>query len=834
MTHTNTPFHGLNAEQVNRSRALHGWNRIEPKHQNKVIAFLKRVTGEPMVVLLVLASTIYFTLGNLTEGIFLTLATLMVFSISILQERRSEKALRTLQALARPTAKVIRENNPLEIPGEEIVVGDLLLIEEGTLIAADATLLQANDFSVNESSLTGESMAVVKDIHSANNAVYQGTYAISGSAVGEVTHIGLHTQLGRIGQSLEQIQNEQSPLQIQIAAFVKKMAAVGSSIFLLVWIVRIVRSGAVAKSLLEALTIAMSIIPEEIPVAFATFMALGAWRLAQRGIIVKRSQTVETLGSASVICVDKTGTLTKNEMALDKVYVHEAGKIFDRTEAAHVQEVVSLAMWASESAPFDGMEKEIHRAYSTIAAIDQRPFFKLVHEYPLEGKPPMMTHVFEDVHGNRIIAVKGAPEAVLRQSNLTDAARSKIIEAQNALTKKGYRVLGVGQALHVTSYPATQTAFTFIFKGLIAFRDPPKENVKGVLEQLYSAGVDIKMITGDNERTASVIGREVGIKHPECYVTGQDLMQLPDEAFDEVVGRINIFARMFPEAKLRIIEALKRHRHVVGMTGDGINDGPALRAAHIGVAMGKGTDVAKAASALVLIDDDLARMVDGIAMGRKIYNNLKKAVQYIIAIHIPIIMVVSVPLVMAWPYGAILTPVHVIFLELIMGPTCSIIYENEPIERNLMTLKPRPMTATFFSTRELLLSVVQGLIATLGVFSIYWYCVANEYTQPAARAMIFVTLVAINIFLTFVNRSLYYSVVDAFRYKNTLMYYIVSASILLVVAIFAISPIRIIFDIHSLSVSNILFCICIAAASVTWFELFKAVRRCIARKKTSP
>lgn len=445
----------------------------------------------------------------------------------------------------------------------------------------------------------------------------------------------------------------------------------------------------------------MSILPEEIPVAFTTFMALGAWRLMKMGIIVKRTQTIETLGSATVICTDKTGTITENKMELVSLYVQATNsyQIPDKTLNEEGQKLLAMAMWSSEPVPFDPMETALHDTYGKLAATDLRTDFKLVHEYPLEGKPPMMTHVFENATGERIIAAKGAPEAIIALSGLSESEKTEILNAVNELAAKGYRILAVGQSmLSGDTYPEKQQELSFDFLGLVAFYDPPKANIRSVFESFYKAGIQVKIITGDNAATTQNIARQIGFKGAENVLLGDELVAMDEPTLQQKVMQTGIFARMFPEAKLKVVNALKAQGQIVAMTGDGVNDGPALKAAHIGIAMGKkGTEIAKQASSLILVDDDLARMVDAVAMGRKIYISLKNAIRYIISIHIPIILTVFIPLALGWIYPNIFTPVHIIFFELIMGPTCSIIYENEPMEKDLLLQKPRPFTDTFFS-----------------------------------------------------------------------------------------------------------------------------------------
>jgi Ca2+-transporting ATPase len=558
-------------------------------------------------------------------------------------------------------------------------------------------------------------------------------------------------------------------------------------------------------------------------------MALGSWRLMKKGIIVKQMKTVETLGSATVICTDKTGTITENTMRLAKISIAGADSF---TDVENIQsdaelELVHMGMWASEPQPFDPMEKSIHAIYETLTEYDLRSEYSLIHEYPLSGKPPMMTHVFKHQNGQLIIAAKGAPEAIMEVCSLNEAALLKNKNNLAKLAMEGYRLLGVAEGIHTdTQFPEKQTSFTFTFKGILAFYDPPKKNIDQVMQQFYSAGIDVKIITGDNAETTSSIAQQIGFKGFDESISGEELMQLNDEELQKKVKSTYIFTRMFPEAKLRIINALKANNEIVAMTGDGVNDGPALKASHIGIAMGKkGSEIAKQAASLILMQDDLSKMVDAVATGRRIYTNLKKAIQYIISIHIPIILTVIIPLALGWIYPNIFSPIHIIFLELIMGPTCSIIYENEPMELNTMQLKPRPFSTTFFNWNELLISIVQGLFITAGTLFIYQYSVQHAFSESLTRALVFTVLISANITLTLVNRSFYYSIFSTLKNKNNLVVLILFITSFLTGLMLYIQPIRVFFGFESLSVYQLGFSILIGFTSVIWFEFFKLFRR---------
>ena len=823
---------GLSDEAVKHSRKKHGENSLSYKRDNSFLDALKSIAQEPMVILLMVASSIYFISGNNGDGIFMVAAIILVASISLYQDSKSRMALEKLKSLTQPNSQVIRNGEVVEIPSEELVVGDSLMVEEGNTIPADGTIVHSNDFSVNESILTGESLSVFKDASKLDNKIFGGTTVASGLAIATITEIGNSTQLGKIGKSLEGIQEEKTPLEKQISNFVKHMSIWGGIIFLLVWGINYLQSREVLESLLKALTLAMSVLPEEIPVAFTTFMALGAYRLMKMGIVVKQMKTVESLGSATVICADKTGTITQNKMELAKLFTLDTREVVsvDAPMNDSQKELVTIAMWASEPIPFDPMEKALHEAYGRIAPIDQRPHYKMIHEYPLSGKPPMMTHLFENSEGNRIIAAKGAPEALLATSTLTDAQKEQIKDVLTSLGREGYRMLGVGQAIFKGSYfPEKQQDFQFDFKGLVAFYDPPKDNIREVLKDFEKAGIQVKLVTGDNPATSMAIAKQIEFPGYEKSMTGEELMQLGDAELQQKVISTQVFTRMFPEAKLRIVNAIKANNEVVAMTGDGVNDGPALKASHIGIAMGKkGTEIAKQAASLILVDDDLSKMVDAIAMGRKIYGNLKKAIQYIISIHIPIILTVFIPLALGWanPYNpAIFSPSHVILLELIMGPTCSIIYENEPMEKNTMIQKPRPFTTTFFKFKELVTSIIQGLVITLGSLSVYQYAVFEGYNESVTRTMVFMVLISSNIFLTLVNRSFYYSIWTTLKYKNNLVPLIIGITLILSALLLFVPPLTRFFQFETLNTNQLGIAVLAGMISVLWYEIVKGIKR---------
>jgi len=826
--HIPNQLQGLSDEEVQSSREKYGLNKIEVTHRG-AFEMLLDILKEPMLILLFAISIIYVIVGDYAEALFMFVAIVAVSAISFYQDNRSKKALEELEKLNEPLSTVIRGGKIIKLPTHEIVVGDLCITEEGKMINADGRIVHSNDFSVNEASLTGESFSVFKNPEKGNNQIYSGTITVSGLAVFEVEHIGKQTKIGQIGDSIMTIKEESSPLQIQIRQFVKWMAIAGIIIFLMVWGYSYLQSGNLLSSLLNGLTMAMSVLPEEIPVAFTTFMALGAWKLMRDGIIIKRSSIVETLGSTTVICTDKTGTITENTMHLKKLYDYQSDKTYDE-EAFHdsaLSTLINYAMWSSEPVPFDPMEKTLHQVYVNTQQVDQRKDYELFHEYPLEGKPPMMTHLFQDINKDRIVAAKGAPEAILAVSKLSDIEKEKVRGLISAFGKEGYRVLGVAKStFEGDNFPLKQQDFEFEFLGLVVFYDPPKKGIKEVFKHIYEAGIKVKVITGDNADTTGSIAKQAGIINTEVGINGNDLAAFTEEQLTAVAEKTVLFTRMFPDAKLAVVNALKKNGEVVAMLGDGVNDGPALKAAHIGVAMGtKGTEIAKAAAALVITNDDLDKLVVAIAAGRRIYTNIKKAIQYIISIHIPIILTVSLPLFLGWIFPNIFTPVHVIFMELVMGPTCSIVYENEPMEKNTMQQAPRKLTDTFLNLRELTISIIQGLVITIGVLFSYQWMVQQGGSEEQTRAMVFTTLIFSNVLLSLVNRSFYYSIFESFNNRNKLFPLVIGLTLLLLFAILFIAPIANFFKLTSLNMGELAMSCMIASLSVLWFEIYKWFRR---------
>lgn len=820
ITHTAT-IRGLRTADVPAIQQKFGKNVFTQQPKGRVLVILKHIVTEPMFLVLLFAAGLYFLLGSVTEGMMMLTAILLVSAISFYEEIKSDHALEALKQYTAPLARVIRDGKETNIATTELVPGDVLLLHEGDLVPADAVILSANDLSVNESVITGESFPVEKQAGN-NTPLYQGSTINSGACTAIITHTGNNTTLGKLGKAIAATPDEKTALQRQTQAFVKQLAFFGVAGFAIVFTVNFIRSGDWTASLLLGLTLAMAAIPEEIPVSFSSFMALGSYYMSRMGIIPRQAQIVENLGAANVLCLDKTGTLTENKMKVVMLYDHINGQLhdLDDQETPGNSRLLYIAALASERHPFDNMECAIMEAFQK----DRQQEIVLpdmIHEYPLEGKPPMMTHVYPQGDA-ALAAAKGAVERILRVCHTEGPAREKIMAQANNMGRKGFRVLGVASAvIRNNVMPATQDEADWQLEGLVALYDPPRASAAGVIAKLYDAGIRVMLLTGDHHSTAAYIAARVGMYGCGQGITGDEVMQMNETTLRHIVKEEALYVRMFPEAKQKVIAALKADGYIVAMTGDGVNDGPAIKAAHVGIAMGKkGTEIARQAADLVITDDNLAMIPVAIEQGRRIYSNLKKAIRYIISIHIPIILVATIPLLLGWRYPNIFTPIHVIFLELIMGPTCSLFYEKEPVEDNIMQMPPRQKTNSLFSRNELFVSMIQGLLITAGVLSLFAFFM-RTHSLEETRTFVFTTLIISNICLTFANRSFTETFFKTMHYHNPLTPLITGLSVLLLVLIQLVPGIRQAFGLTPLSIGEYGICLATGFVSVAWFEVYK-------------
>lgn len=815
-----TALAGLKAEEAAARLKQYGHNEFSANRKKSALRTIVDILREPMFILLLLSCALYFILREPGQGLLMLVAMLFVAAISWYQEVKSTHALESLRQLTQPGVTAIRDGREQVIPSGELVPGDVIIVEEGGLVPADAAIIEANDLSIDESILTGESAPVDKAVDG-DMRIFQGTTVNSGRCMARVTATGNTTHLGRLGLSITSTPSTKTLLQAQITHIVQVMAMIGGIVFAAIWLLNYIHTGEVLTSLLFALTLAMAIIPEEIPVAFSSFMALGAYRMARLGIITRQPVTIENLGRVSLICLDKTGTITENRMKVASVYDYRKDRVEkDMTKAG---EVLYIARLASERSPFDAMEKAIVGAFEN-STQERVSVPDMIHEYPLAGRPPLMTHVYPGPDGH-IVAGKGAPERVLKICRLDGATARRIIEVVAQMASLGYRVLGVCKASHRgMGYPAEQDEFDWRFLGLVALYDPPKAGVQQEFECWRQAGIKIRLVTGDFKETAREIAKEVGLPDAQEAITGEEVMGASQAALARRAATCTVFARMFPEAKLRLVETLEAGGEIVAMVGDGVNDGPALKAAHIGIAMGgKGTEIARQAADLVLTDDKVERITEAIRQGRKIYYNLKKAVRYIFSIHIPILLLATLPVVLNWTYPNIFTPVHIIFFELIMGPTCSVFFENEPVEPGIMTRPPRQRNEALFSRKEIGFSFLQGGIIAGGIIYLYHYFMTHGYPLAYVRTIVFLTLMTVNLLLTFTGRSLEENLAKTLRYRNNLVPYLIGATIFFLAGVMAVPAVRGLFGLQPLRITHYFLCLAAAMVVTFWIEIYKAL-----------
>ncbi|WP_342618569.1 cation-translocating P-type ATPase [Rhodoferax sp. GW822-FHT02A01] len=745
------------AEALNRLKS-EGPNELGVNQSRTLLDITGEVMREPMFLLLIGAGLIYLAMGDPHEALILLGFVVVIIAVTVLQERRTENALEALRDLSSPRALAIRDGAPSRIAGREVVRDDVLILSEGDRIPADGWVLQAHELAVDESMLTGESEAVAK--FEGPDKVFAGTMVVRGQGVMRVTAIGQSTELGHIGKSLQDIHLESSPLRDEIGLLTRRLAVIGvivSVVFaLLYWSLR----SSWLDALLAGITLAMGLLPQEFPVIMIIFLALGARRIARKRVLTRRLNAIETLGETTVLCVDKTGTLTENRMTVAALSVQ--GVLLDTVSLSDGElpdsfhELLEYVVLASEIEPHDPMEVAFHSMARNMLANTHHlhPNWSLAREYELSSALLAMTHLWRhDTLNYDVVATKGSPEAIAELCHLDEEQRRKLAQDTLAMADKGLRVLAVGKAQHnaQTTWPDAQHGFDFEFVGLIGLADPLRPEVPSAVAECLKAGIRVVMITGDHPRTARAIASGAGIDSKEV-ITGAELDELDGTSRSERLSRTNVFARVLPHQKLAIVEALKGQHEVVAMTGDGVNDAPALKAAHIGIAMGKrGTDVAREAASLVLLDDDFKAIVSAIRLGRRIFANLRQALVYTLAVHIPIIGLSILPLLFGLPL--VLAPIHIAFLELVIDPACSVVFEAESGSTRLMEQPPRSSKEHLISARQLVLSLLQGSIVTALVLACYSWSLRAGVDIGEARGMAFIVLVVANAALIFPSRS---------------------------------------------------------------------------------
>lgn len=799
-TDQHTPdLRGLSQSEATARLAQFGPNTLQQTSGRGFIEIVRGTLREPMFVFLLAAAALYLVVGNLGEGLFLVAGAMISIGLVVFQETRSERALAALRQLAEPYARVIRDGSERRIPGRELVPNDVVLVGEGERLPADGLLIAGDLLTVDESMLTGESVPVTKHpLRSDPDAVPQvqpggddtpflfaGTLVVRGQGVARVIHTGPATQLGRIGASLASIQSEPTLLQQTSTRLIAKFSIIAFIFCGIVALAYGVFRNEWFEGALAGITLAISLLPEEFPMVLAIFMAIGSWRLARNKVLVRRAAVLETLGAATMLCVDKTGTLTENRMTIAAVWVdgelHELnGPDNLRREAAPL---LGKAALASALRPVDPMDRAV-RDFTQSLEIDTAPGGAPVRTHPLHPTLLAVIQAWAEDNHRTIVAAKGAPEAIFRLCHMNADMHQKMHDVVVAMADRGLRVLGVASYRHEGPAPDDLSQIPFKFEGLVGFFDPVRADVADALAVARGAGVGVAMITGDYPATAREIARRCGIDVEGGILTGGEIAALDRADLRERVKQTRVFARVLPEQKLALVEAFKANGHVVAMTGDGINDAPALEASHIGIAMGeRGTDVAREAADIVLLDDSFASIVGGVRLGRRIFSNLRKALTYVTAIHVPIAGLALFPIVLGLP--PMLFPMHVVLLELVIDPVCSLVFESEPSEVDAMNKPPRPADESLFGVGILLFGLFQGAVVLAGVFGLYVWSLMNGLPAPEARATAFIALVAANLVLAFADSA---EVGSSFFDRRRLSFWLIAASATAILAVILFVP----------------------------------------------
>ena len=752
------PAIGLTTAEVAALRVVHGRNVIASASRNLWWSTVRDVLAEPMFVLLIIAAVLYGLLGDTPQAMTLLAFVVAEVALTMFQSHRTASVLRALRDLSAPRAHVLRDGTRTSVSAVELVPGDVVFVEEGAKVPADGLLVEAHELSVDESLLTGESMSVDKFAGSPDgplpatmpNVLFSGTMVVRGQGCMTVTAIGAKTQLGQIGTQLADVKETQSPLQREIRTFVRRFATLAMLICALLVLAYRWRTDAWLPGLLAGITLAISILPEELPIIMTVFMALGARRIVNEGVLTRRLSAIETLGQTSVLCVDKTGTLTQNRMSLRVLYANgdEAWIRSDAPEISPVfHELIEYLVLASEIEPVDPMERAFHEAGQAYLANTGRlhRHWSLVQEYALTPDLPAMSHGWQTSDGgDRLVACKGAPEAICALCGMPPHDSQAVLERATRMAENGLRVLGVARARHRgETWPDRQHDFDFTFVGLVGLLDPVRPEVAGAIAECKAAGVRVVMITGDYPSTARAIAAEVGIDTARV-MTGPELVAMDGAALQRVIRDTSVFARVTPEQKLRLVNAFRRAGEVVAMTGDGVNDAPALKAAHIGIAMGRrGAEVAREVASLALLRDDFTPIVLAIRLGRRIYANLKQAISFSVAAHLPMIAAATIPVLAGWP--PLLGPLHIVAVEMIIAPVCSIVFENEREKPTVMREPPRRAGERLMTNRALAASVAIGCAVGLAVVLAYASMLSGGFDAVAARTVAFPMLVLGNV-----------------------------------------------------------------------------------------
>lgn len=835
-------FLGLTSAEAQSRLKQYGFNELEAAHQTSIFYLLGSVFREPIFILLVVGAILYFIIGSTNEALMLTFFVCVIASITGFQEYKSERALRALKNLSSPRAFVIRDGVGKRIAGRQVVIDDIIVVKEGDLVPADATLVSEDNLLIDESILTGESFPVSKKTALPDQIycrpgggdlpfIYSGTYVVQGRGMAKVVAMAMNTEVGKIGKTLKGIKTEKTFLQKETDKFVRFFAITGIILCIIVAIIYGVTRADWVNGLLVGITLAMAILPEEFPVVLTVFLALGAWRISRENVLTRHVPAIETLGSATVLCVDKTGTITQNKMHVDRIYVAddvfetsalEANAIFP--EQFH--QLVEYSMLASQRDPFDPMEKAIKTFAEKYLEHTEHIHndWQLVHQYPLSKELLAISLVWHSQNNKEyVIAAKGAPEAIFDLCHLPQEKIKFLTDQILSMANDGLRVLGVAKAsMKKTELPEIQHDFNFEFIGLLGLSDPIRPSVSDAIKECFEAGIKVMMLTGDYAGTAIKIAKQIGLVNVENVITGSELSVMSDEELQKKIKNVSIFARILPEQKLRIVQSLQKNHEIIAMTGDGVNDAPALKAANIGIAMGgRGTDVAREAAELVLVDDDFSSIVSAVKLGRRIFDNIKKAVIYLIAAHIPIIGLTLLPLIFGWPL--ILLPVHIVFLELIIDPACSIVFEAEPAEEDIMQRKPRSPSAGLFEKQTVFLGLFQGIGVMLVTMVLYLLCREFVSSYDAVRAMTFTVLVLANLMLILTNKSRQISLLKSISKPNSAFWWVIGGAMSVFGIVLYTPFLQRLFYFVQIRFLDLIICIIFGIICLIYLELIKKV-----------
>jgi len=795
---------GLHSSEIEKKILTFGYNELpQGSSRGKWKVFIG-LLKEPTLLLLIVAAAIYLLVGELSDGIFLLVSVLVMLGISFFQENKAEKTLQTLKDLSSPRAFVIRDGREIRIPSRELVPDDIILVYEGDRVPADATLLDSKFLKVDESTLTGESNPVIKSTGQDFN-LFLGSLVIGGQGLARVTKTGASTQLGQIGQSLKEIRDEKTPLQIKMLFVVKRLSVMALLFCLLIAIAYGINFHDWLQGVLSGVAAAVSLLPEEFPLVLAIFLSMGAWRISRKNVLVRRLPALEALGSITSLCVDKTGTLTLNQMSIQCLDNSNRTYKFDPAHQPpeEFHQLIEYAALASHVDPYDPMDKAI---WKTLGALREPEHvhkdWVLIQEYPLSDELRAMSCVWKSPRdANYIVAAKGAPESIIDLCHLEPGEAAKEYSRIQSLAKLGYRILGVAKAhFSENPLPPKQHDFDFEWMGLLAMEDPVRPEAKAAVQECYSAGIQVSMITGDYPETARNIANQIGLKFPDKVVTGENLRAFQHENLSTEIQDISVFARVLPNQKLDIIKARQRSGHVVAMTGDGVNDAPALRKADVGISMGaRGTDVAREASDLVLLDDNFTSIVNAIRSGRRIYENIRKAFMYLLCIHVPIAGLTILPVILKMPL--LLYPAHLVLLEMIIDPTCTLAFEAEAPPEDLMKKPPRKASEKLFSFQEAFRSILLGLMGLGSSFLIYWFYITQSSSEKA-RTMAFTTLIFWNLGTILVHRSLELRWRTIFSFRNRILNFVVIVTLVIEAMLVHYPPAASLFHLIPLSANE--------------------------------